>query len=351
MERFFVTLTNAGFAVMYTKHIVMITKKRGDDAVLTQHIKRSNKKEYNLRHIKPHVNILPYFVLSGLKQDISDNDRDSYALAEMFMTDTVGYEGTLNDLYRFAEYAQNTRYDWEDVLTLLYKGGNDFTYPPAYFDFNTINQNLVRLHGYKFDEPRIAKALLSGVDEKDWYPETLNAFEKMLPRYDIDLFVKIFAITSPRTHFKANLVNALKAYRLFKAGKSFHGHGFMQNIVSMLYDLRKNNFSFDRAACRNGRRKIVNFYCSIVGDKKAVTVDSWIGDAYGIGEKYLYQGKEHPYTIRTTEYDVMEAHILSLAESCGYEPRQIVSMLWCGIRKIHSRYKTTNTELLLKELR
>ena len=56
------------------------------------------------------------------------------------------------------------------------------------------------------------------------------------------------------------------------------------------------------------------------------------------------------FSPRRSEYDLIEEHIKALAEACEYEPRQIVSMFWCGTRRMESKFKTTNAEKLLKEV-
>ena len=66
-------------------------------------------------------------------------------------------------------------------------------------------------------------------------------------------------------------------------------------------------------------------------------------------EEYKWKGIKAPHNPRTTEYDLIERYIKRLAEVSGYEPRQIVSMLWSGIKTEKGVRKSVNTKEVLIE--
>jgi hypothetical protein len=170
----------------------------------------------------------------------------------------------------------------------------------------------------------------------------------VLPQHgytDIELFVKLFAITSPRTHFESNITLALKAYDIYTNNGSFE-QGFLPGVAANLVDFQVGNFVFENPET-NSRRKITNFVQAIMGDKKSVVVDTWILDAYGLMQYYEHKGVIRSHAPTRDEYTFLEGHIKLLAHLSGFEPRQIISMLWSGIKMVKSRHKKVNTEKVL----
>lgn len=316
--------------------------KRGDNAVLTTHIGKKEKK-FDSPLLNDEKWILPLCVLSGLKDD--SHIVDTYSLAQHFMREEIDelYGELDEELRRYAAYAaQDTS---EKFLSVLSTG-------MAYFDNPEILESFYEeelLNKYAINEFDIAKYLFHGWEGRNWYQRTLKAFKDELRGYDIDLFVKLFAITSPMTHFKANLTNAFRAYELFQKKKKFEKQEFLPNVTCMLNDFRSGTLTFTGEE-RNGRRKISNFARAILGDKHAVVIDSWVLEALGLSETYLYKGKEKQHTPRITEYDLAETYVSLLAETTGYQPRQIIAMLWSGMKRQHARFKETDTSSLLKEV-
>jgi hypothetical protein len=288
---------------------------------------------------------MPMYVLCGLKNKDQADQVDTYSIAEFFFreeTDGI-HEKISNALHKYAEYVSKKESDY--FLAILSAGVNNFEDPEIFEAF--YESKLLKKYG--IDDFGLSKYLFHGEKGKDWYPQTLKTFEKMLEGYDIELFVKLFAITSPRNNFKANLRLALRAYELFIKKKPFERCGFMPNVLCMLNDFKNKDFVFEKDQ-RNGRRKITNFARGILGDKDAIVVDSWVLKAYGMSQDYIHKGIKAPHAPRITEYDFIEDHIRHLAECCDYEPRQVVAMLWHGIRTLNSPHKVTKTKKILQEV-
>ena len=313
---------------------------------MTKPLKKKSK-EFKSKYTHEHVGIIPFFILSGLKE--TKVDRDTYALAENFMTGTEpdDYEKVASELWDIADHFSIGNYPAEKVMDILYSGSEKFENYKPYHSFYEKNNGLLKVYSPSFIT--LNRYFLSGANDLNWYSETMAAFKKYLVGYDIELFAKIFAITSPMTHFHSNLVLALRAYDLFQKNKKFRGEEFMYSVQIMLEDLRNKKLDFKRN-CRGRRRKVINFANALLGDKNAVVVDSRIMGAYGLSQMYVWREKIMTFSPRRSEYDLIEEHIKALAEACEYEPRQIVSMFWCGTRRMESKFKTTNAEKLLKEV-
>ena len=319
--------------------------KRGTGEQLTVKIPRNDGDRFNHPVLRMFTHMFPLYALMGLRRPL--NDRDKYALAEHFMVDTVSHQRTLNALYKYEEYVTMGNHVAFDVLNVIWTGAEQFERYRASHAFAEENKELLLRH--RFDLMKVSKYFFYGYQDRDWYRSTLATFRKELVGYDVKLFVKLFALTSPRTNFKANLTNAFRAYSLMEKGRTFRGKGFLPAVENALGDFRNGEFDF-KAEYRGGRRKISNFANAILGDKDAIVVDTWLLRAYGLQDHYTWRGKPYPYTPRQSEYDLIENHIRHLAELCGYEPRQIVSMLWSGIRQVQSNNKIASTADLLKTM-
>jgi hypothetical protein len=319
--------------------------KRGTGDQLTVKVPRNDGDRFNHPVLRMFTHIFPMYVLMGLRKPF--NDRDKYALAEHFMVDSVSHTKVLNALYKYEEYVTNGGSQIPDVLDVIWTGAEQFDQYASSHVFVDENRDLMVRH--KFDLVKVSKYFFHGFADRNWYRNTLATFKSELVGYDIELFVKLFALTSPRTNFKANLTNAFRAYALLAKGRNFRNKGFLPAVENSLEDFRLGSFDFN-GEYRGGRRKISNFANAILGDKKAIVVDTWLLRAYGLQDHYLWRGKPYPYTPRPSEYDLIENHIRHLAEVCRYEPRQIVSMLWSGIRQVHSNNKVASTAALLKTM-
>lgn len=203
---------------------------------------------------------------------------------------------------------------------------------------------------YILDELAICKFLFLGRHAKDWYSKTDKVFKKTLKGYDLVLFKKIFAITSIRAHYKSHMTLALKAYKQYQKGEPFVG--FFPNAMFMLNDLRAGTFLSEKDTDNNSligvRRKISNFYKALSGDKNVVVVDDRVTEACGLKEYNKHKGKKVTARPEKTKYNFIEEYIRTLAKVTGYEPTEITSMLWAGVKSVSSVYQEVDTELLLK---
>jgi hypothetical protein len=322
------------------------THRRGIGEQLTQKITKDTSDVFKNSRLTAFRHMFPIYVLLGIKNP--SDDRDKYQLAERFMYDGwYSHQQVLNALYKYQEYVQKEGYVKQDVIDVIWTGTERIQEHESHFLFSETNRDLLRRH--RIDFMKVSKYMFYGFENRDWYKDTLKAFKSELGGYDLELFIKLFALTSPRANFKSNLTFAFRAYDLMEKGRNFRGKGFIPAVATMLEDFRLGDFDF-KANPRGGRRKVVAFYKAIIGKKDSVVVDTHLLHAYGIQDYYEWKGKRYPYKPRVSEYDLVEAHIRHLSEAFGYEPRQIVSMLWSGIRIAHAKQKEASTKILLQSI-
>lgn len=321
--------------------------KRGKNTSQTKHLGDKGD-SFKSEYLDAERWILPLFLLNGLKER-KPHFVDTYSLSQYFMREEIDelYEKISNDLHLYAKYVSEKESD--KFLAFMTIGMQFFENPEIVESFYSEDNWSSFISKNGIDEYSVSKYLFRrGRKDINWYSLTLKHFKKLLPNHDIKLFIKLFAITSPQTHFKANVTNALKAYDLFKKNKPFSSKGFLPSIKNMLDEFKEGVFTFSGEE-RNGRRKVSNFARALLGDKNAVVVDSMVLKAFGLCEYYEFKGKVYSYSPRIKEYDLIERYIKLLARASNFEPRQVVSMLWAGTKKVNSKYKDTNTNSVLKD--
>jgi hypothetical protein len=316
----------------------MLKTKRKNSKVIQ--IRSKANLEFKTNCLREFVNIIPIYLLTGITSP--DPNYDILGMAESFSDE----DGSIHtELWDLAEYLSTPTCNSESIMEILYSGWNKFD---NYKDLDEINLDF---ENYRMkSKPSIlhaSKYMIAGFAYKDWYSETYKAFTDLLPSYDMELFVRVFAATSPMSHLKSNLSLALKAYKKIIRGESLSDLGAINSVKRMLDDIRGGTF---QNVSGNKRRKILNFESAIWGNTEAVVVDSQMLRAYNMAREYLWKGKTIAHLPTGGEYNFIENHIRSLAKATRYEPRQIVSMLWSGIRVEKRRFKDADTRKILESL-
>ncbi len=313
----------------------MITKKNS----------KKKYKEFKVKHLRPFIDTIPFFALKGIKTPIKDYD--TYALAESLFDDAEG--NVLEEIYDLTEYlSDNNRIDPDYIMQILYGGWDGFDkYEISNNLFASQKFQLIRKQN-KLAIVHALKCIIVGRDHANWYADTYKTFSELLIGYDLELFVKAFGATSPMSHLGSNLRFALEAYECIKKGKSVEKLNLIPPAKAMLRDLQKG--LFETVARNTTRRKVVNFTNAILGDTKAVVVDSWMLKAYDTGREYIWNNKSYCRSPGVYVYDFIEHHLQSLAEGTGFEARQLTAMAWAGIRIMHSKYKEADTKKVLTQI-
>ncbi len=145
---------------------------------------------------------------------------------------------------------------------------------------------------------------------------------------DTNLFIGFLAATSPNNAVAGNVTQALKAYGMYKSGQKFEdaekGRGFLPAHVTNL-----NRFLQDGTV--NGR-KVNNFLQAMLGKEDAVTVDRWMGRAFGLPISSGEGADEKSRTIKDDEYTFIEDVIRDTAKELKMTPRQVQAAIWAGAR-------------------
>lgn len=273
-------------------------------------------------------------------------------ILEGFKAQSIIEDVNLNKSDEFIRYGCHVHPDNPSIVLNTLNTGSRTTESEArqildFYDHLKRHNAKPRNVAVRFDEFNIARHLYWGRDGKDWCQETMAVFAEMLPDYDQELFAKIFSLTSPRVELRTNLANALKCYDVFHSKKKFRG--VLPSVQVMLNDLRNGAFVFDNST-HSSRRKVINFTRTLLGDPDAIVVDSRIMEVFGIARVYRWDGAQYVLTPTKGEYDIIEKYIRLLARLTGYEPRQIISMLWAGKKALNIKNKTVNVREVLGQL-
>jgi hypothetical protein len=166
---------------------------------------------------------------------------------------------------------------------------------------------------------------------KNWYAKCRTEIEKLYGE-DADLFCDLLAATSPRKQVKANWKLATLIYTEVVAGTEICGRRWskLKNIPGIM-PCHRNNIRAALVGEPLSGRKVRAFAANLKGDLSQVTVDVWIGRAYG-HEK-----------ITEAVYDFIEAEIKYCASLLGMKPAEFQAELWC--RQIRAAGKTPKSFL------
>ncbi len=324
--------------------------KRGHRSIETQPIQKRYVGFFKAKHIN--LELVPYLVLSGLSHskreelvDICSVDDVASILSKKnsFDLSTVKKE-LLEYIEHELPYIKN--YTVDTISNLLRIGATLLKDKKTSGGAIWQKAHIFRGANHKAKHGKLMRYILNGKDDAFWYENTKLAFESFLPGYNTELFIKLFAMTSPRTDFASNIKLALKAYDMFVGKSKFEKEGFLGAVFSLLTQFREGALDF-KIGTRGSKRKIINFKNSISGED-CVTADMWINKAFALLSYYIFQGKRFPYTVRDSEYDVIERYIKGLSEVVGFKSKQINAMLWLGIRQEeYQRHVTSNSMTLL----
>jgi hypothetical protein len=148
---------------------------------------------------------------------------------------------------------------------------------------------------------------------EDWYLTMLDEIEQVFGPIDAPIFADFLSATSAGMETKANVTLALKAYLQWKNTGEFTPEGFRGTHRKMLYEAaREEPF---------GGLKVSSFKKNIFGDPLAVTVDRWIGRAFGFGDK-----------LKDAQYKFIDYLITQVAAKKGVEPRQLQASIWTAMK-------------------
>jgi hypothetical protein len=321
---------------------------RGHRSVKTKAIQKRYVGVFKAKHIN--LELTPYLILSGLshlKREALSNLYSVDDVANVLKKKNSDLNSAKEELIDYINHELRyiEKYNYDAVFNLLRIGATllEGKKTPK----GRVWQKAHALRGahHKAKYANLMRYILNGVTDTFWYENTKLAFEQFLPGYDIELFIKVFAMTSPRTDFASNIKLALKGYDMFIGNSKFEKSGFLGTVFSILEQFKNGTLQFT-SGIRGPKRKIVNFKGSISGEDN-VTADMWITLAFGLLSYYTFRGKRYPYTIRDSEYDVIEIYIKALSEITGFKAKQINAMLWLGIRKENYKRHVTSSSLLL----
>lgn len=219
---------------------------------------------------------------------------------------------------------------------------------------STVKKNTVMSQNNSFSSAynikNIRKYAKLGKSNMNWYSDTHQAFVELLPEYDIELFVKIFAVTSPLSHLESNLIAALQTYKEYVADMPIKEMKLLPNVKVMLQAVKDG--TFDPSAARIvARRKVLRFTSAIMGDTQSFPVDSWMCRVLNLDRSYVWNGKTFYRLPTLKQSNEIEDLMFIIAQQLDWEPRQLMAATWAGVRMEEGKFKKTDTrELLLRAL-
>lgn len=167
------------------------------------------------------------------------------------------------------------------------------------------------------DLPKIMQYYEAGKEGKDWYNFVRPALQPIFGK-NTDLFLKMFAATSPNTKVTQNVVNAVRAYRQFLLGEQFTG-----------MPAHVDNLNRAVAGVQMSGPKVGAFGTNLMGDLTPVTVDLWMARAL------LGRDTVTPLQSKLVDYMTSQA-----AKEKGLQPAEMQAAIWTGIKKLQNSRDT-----------
>lgn len=162
---------------------------------------------------------------------------------------------------------------------------------------------------------------IAGTAKRNWYQRAGAVIDSFYGE-DAKTFKGLLAGTSPRQTVEKNLLMTIKIFNKWrKAGKPLDEKSL--NKLAKLSDLRARALNCKRAFRGEALQgiKVSNFYKNLIGDKQAVTLDTWMiifADLKIAGfEKFNY----FAYT----------AKIRETAKALNWEPCEVQETVWSYI--------------------
>ena len=332
------------------KTMATTTNKRGHRTTKTIPIQRRYTGFFKNKYIN--MELVPYLLLAGMAHAVREEIHNVFSLDDVAKVLNKNPSNDLvlvkNELIEYVKHELEFVEDYsaDEVFNLLRVGATLLKdkKTPAGVSWQKAHKLKKAKHTAKYG--KLLRYILNGKNDLDWYPNTYSAFDELLPAYDTELFVKLFALTSPRATFASNLKLALRAYEMFQGVQEFGSKGFLGSTFIILEQFKNGDF-VPKEGLRGSKRKVNSFMHSILGYDH-VTADTWMGKAFAMLAEYLFEGKRFPYSMRDGEYDVIETYIRGLSQVVGYQARQINAMIWLGIRQEeYDKHITTETATLL----
>lgn len=190
------------------------------------------------------------------------------------------------------------------------------------------------------DTSQIDRYLLIGRSNQHWYNECEELPTELFGVEKLILCANLFAATSINTSLKANITLFRRAlYEIqngLPVGSIVDSKGrqlsYLPNIQNQITRIRQGQ--------ELSGRKIRAFAAAMAGDKDAVVVDVWLARAFGIERRYFRQkkgaekgrGKVRSAGVSNKDFSMVESYCRELAEKKGFQPREISSMIWAGVR-------------------
>lgn len=162
---------------------------------------------------------------------------------------------------------------------------------------------------------KLMKWFEAGKGGMNWYNNIHDLLVSELGQKHAAVFVDFLAATSPRMPVERNVRLAIELYKRYQqSDKNFAN--FMRTHVPNIEKAWGGN--------ELSGNKVKSFAANLKGDPNAVTLDTWMRQAFAINSE--------SFLSKDNLYEVVANACRELAGELGVEPRQFQAAVWTGIK-------------------
>jgi len=188
---------------------------------------------------------------------------------------------------------------------------------------------------------KLRQTIRAGAERKDWYESTFRAIQERFGD-DAEAMMKFLVHMSPGNEVSINVTQAVKAFIRWKTGQPFGASGGQRGLGR-----RDHHWNMERSLKDDpdaGGKKLQNFHQSFLRNDNAVVIDRWMLRNLGIDTR------DENVKLSDGDYEVLAEvvrHITKdqqLKSEFGpdLKPRQVMAMLWAGIKRKQQRRKKSD---------
>lgn len=173
---------------------------------------------------------------------------------------------------------------------------------------------------------RLMELFRKGEFLKDWYEGATDEIIKFYGKEDGRVFARLLAALSPQTSPPENVVNAMNAFKTWKANPNdLDAIGKAAKQISEAGVSSSNIPNLRRALVGEelSGPKVTRFLRAIMGDPDAVTPDRWMGRIFGFSEQQIDENAAQ----------FMETWVRIEARKMGVAPREFQAAMWTGVKQ------------------
>lgn len=163
---------------------------------------------------------------------------------------------------------------------------------------------------------RLVRLAENGIDGSDWYDSAQAQIETVcgFASWNVVRFTQCLAITSPRCSVLRNIRRTFQYMQ--------HGKHFSDTIRSIRRSVEHWEETGELSTRKDRGQKVKNFCSALLGDRDAITLDTWMSEALWI---------EQSAFSRKSDRELCFSLVRRTAKRVGLYPRDCQAAIWCGV--------------------